>query len=61
MSFEKLGLSENSLNAVRRKGFEKPTDIQKEVISRLLRGNNDIVGQSQTGTGKTGAFALTEP
>lgn len=58
MSFEKLGLSENSLNAVRRKGFEKPTDIQKEVIPRLLRGDNDIIGQSQTGTGKTAAFAL---
>ncbi|RLF83375.1 ATP-dependent helicase [Thermococci archaeon] len=58
MSFEKLGLSEDSLNAVRRKGFEKPTDIQKEVIPRLLRGSNDIIGQSQTGTGKTAAFAL---
>ncbi|NJE26865.1 DEAD/DEAH box helicase [Thermococcus sp. MV5] len=58
MSFEKLGLSENSLNAVKRKGFVKPTDIQREVIPRLLSGNKDIIGQSQTGTGKTAAFAL---
>ncbi|WP_055281917.1 DEAD/DEAH box helicase [Thermococcus sp. EP1] len=58
MSFEKLGLSENSLNAVKRKGFVKPTDIQREVIPRLLGGNKDIIGQSQTGTGKTAAFAL---
>ena len=58
MSFEKLGLSESSLNAVRRKGFKRPTDIQREVIPRLLEGNKDIIGQSQTGTGKTAAFAL---
>ncbi|MCO6040775.1 DEAD/DEAH box helicase [Thermococcus alcaliphilus] len=58
MSFEKLGLSESSLNAIRRKGFKRPTDIQREVIPRLLGGNKDIIGQSQTGTGKTAAFAL---
>jgi ATP-dependent RNA helicase DeaD len=58
MSFEKLGLSESSLNAIRKKGFKRPTDIQREVIPRLLDGNKDIIGQSQTGTGKTAAFAL---
>ena len=58
MSFERLGLSESSLEAVRRKGFETPTDIQREVIPRLLEGTVDIIGQSQTGTGKTAAFAL---
>lgn len=58
MSFEKLGLSESSLNAIRKKGFKRPTDIQREVIPRLLGGNRDIIGQSQTGTGKTAAFAL---
>ncbi|MPW38971.1 DEAD/DEAH box helicase [Thermococcus sp. 101 C5] len=58
MSFEKLGLSESSLNAIRKKGFKRPTDIQREVIPRLLEGNKDIIGQSQTGTGKTAAFAL---
>ncbi|WP_048159944.1 DEAD/DEAH box helicase, partial [Thermococcus barophilus] len=58
MSFEKLGLSENTLGAVRRKGFSEPTDIQREVIPLFLRGDADIVGQSQTGTGKTASFAL---
>ncbi len=58
MSFESLGLSEATLVAVRRKGFERPTDIQREVIPRLLSGDVDIIGQSQTGTGKTAAFAL---
>ncbi len=58
MSFEKLGLSEATLVAIRGKGFETPTDIQREVIPRLLSGDVDIIGQSQTGTGKTAAFAL---
>ena len=58
MSFENLGLSEITLAAVRQKGFNEPTDIQKEVIPRLLNGEKDIIGQSQTGTGKTAAFAL---
>jgi len=58
MSFESLGLSEGTLAAVRRKGFSHPTDIQREVIPRLLSGEVDIIGQSQTGTGKTAAFAL---
>jgi len=58
MSFESLGLSEATLVAIRGKGFETPTDIQREVIPRLLSGDVDIIGQSQTGTGKTAAFAL---
>ncbi len=58
MSFESLGLSEATLVAVKEKGFETPTDIQREVIPRLLSGDRDIIGQSQTGTGKTAAFAL---
>ena len=58
MSFENLGLSEATLVAVRKKGFSQPTDIQREVIPRLLNGGTDIIGQSQTGTGKTAAFAL---
>ncbi|AIF69471.1 hypothetical protein PAP_05315 [Palaeococcus pacificus DY20341] len=58
MSFENLGLSGNTLKAVKRKGFKKPTDIQREVIPRLLNGEKDLIGQSQTGTGKTASFAL---
>jgi ATP-dependent RNA helicase DeaD len=56
--FKKLGLSENSLNALEKKGFTKPTSIQAKVIPLLLEGKKDVVGQSQTGTGKTASFAL---
>ncbi|WP_297480711.1 DEAD/DEAH box helicase [Thermococcus sp.] len=58
MSFKELGLSEASVKAVERKGFFEPTDVQREVIPLVLRGKNDIVGQSKTGTGKTAAFGL---
>jgi ATP-dependent RNA helicase DeaD len=58
MSFENLGLSEATLVAIRKKGFTTPTDIQREVIPLLISGDRDVIGQSQTGTGKTAAFAL---
>ncbi|WP_297465766.1 DEAD/DEAH box helicase [Thermococcus sp.] len=58
MSFEELGLSRATLLALRERGFEEPTDIQREVIPILLSGDRDVIGQSQTGTGKTAAFAL---
>ncbi|MDH4027819.1 MAG: DEAD/DEAH box helicase, partial [Nitrospirota bacterium] len=57
-SFEGLGLSEATLKALSKKGFEAPTPIQVQTIPLLLRGNKDIVGQAQTGTGKTAAFGL---
>jgi len=56
--FKKLGLSENTLDALKHKGFEEPTKIQEKVIPLLLAGDTDIVGQAQTGTGKTAAFGL---
>jgi len=56
--FRELGLSENSIFAISKKGFEEPTEIQKQTIPLLLKGENDIVAQAQTGTGKTAAFAL---
>ena len=56
--FSTLGLSEQMLEAVRAKGFESPTSIQRLTIPRLLSGDNDIIAQSQTGTGKTAAFGL---
>ena len=56
--FSTLGLSEQMLEAVRAKGFETPTSIQRLTIPRLLSGGNDIIAQSQTGTGKTAAFGL---
>ncbi len=57
-SFEKLGLSNEALEVIRQKGFETPTPIQEKTIPALLLGKKDIVGQAQTGTGKTAAFGL---
>lgn len=56
--FRTLGLSENTLQALEKKGFEEPTPIQQKTIPILLRGEVDIIGQAQTGTGKTAAFGL---
>lgn len=58
VDFNALGLSEQMLEAVRAKGFETPTSIQRLTIPLLLAGRNDIIAQSQTGTGKTAAFGL---
>ncbi|MCF7857849.1 MAG: DEAD/DEAH box helicase [Candidatus Cloacimonetes bacterium] len=57
-NFKKLGLSEKSLLAISKKGFEKPTQIQELTIPLLLQNTKDIIGQAQTGTGKTAAFGL---
>ncbi|MFH2138538.1 MAG: DEAD/DEAH box helicase [Candidatus Omnitrophota bacterium] len=57
-SFNNLGLSEETLSVLARKGFETPTPIQSKTIPAILDGEKDIVGQAQTGTGKTAAFGL---
>ena len=56
--FIDLGLSEKSLQAIQAKGFETPSEIQRRCIPVLLRGHGDLIGQAQTGTGKTAAFGL---
>lgn len=56
--FKELGLSEESLHAIHLKGFEEPTEIQKKIIPLILKNEVDLIGQAQTGTGKTAAFAL---
>ncbi len=56
--FKELGLSEQTLKALEKKGFEEPTPIQELTIPLLLKKELDIVGQAQTGTGKTAAFGL---
>lgn len=58
IEFKKMGLSEPTLKALKRKGFEEPTPIQKEVIPFLLQQDKDLIGQAHTGTGKTAAFGL---
>ncbi|MCB9034668.1 MAG: DEAD/DEAH box helicase [Chitinophagales bacterium] len=56
--FRALGLGEEILLALEKKGFEQPTPIQSLTIPLLLNGEKDVVGQAQTGTGKTAAFSL---
>lgn len=55
--FEHLGLPETVLRAVNELGYETPSPIQAKAIPPILEGR-DILGQAQTGTGKTAAFAL---
>ncbi|HUS34990.1 MAG TPA: DEAD/DEAH box helicase [Verrucomicrobiae bacterium] len=55
--FSELGLSAELLKAIDKLGFEKASPVQAEAIPLLLAGR-DVVGQSQTGSGKTAAFAI---
>ncbi len=56
-SFAVLGLSQKSLHALERAGFEHPTPIQAQAIPPALAGK-DVIGTAATGTGKTAAFVL---
>lgn len=56
-TFEQLGLSQPLLQALQQVGYETPSPIQAMGIPPLLKGR-DVLGQAQTGTGKTAAFAL---
>ena len=55
--FESLGLQAEFVQAVEKMGFSEPTPIQSATIPVLLEGR-DVIGQAQTGTGKTAAFML---
>jgi ATP-dependent RNA helicase DeaD len=57
LSFSQLMLPEAIVRAVTELGYESPSPIQAAAIPKLLAGE-DVLGQAQTGTGKTGAFAL---
>ena len=56
-TFAELGLSAPLLEALQHLGYQQPTPIQEETIPLLLEGR-DVIGQAQTGTGKTAAFGL---
>jgi ATP-dependent RNA helicase DeaD len=56
-TFKELGLSEPIVEALPHLGYENPTPIQEQAIPALLEGR-DVIGQAQTGTGKTAAFGL---
>ena len=58
ISFEDLGLDEQTLAAIDRKGFKVPSPIQVLAIPRLLNGEANIIAKARTGTGKTAAFGL---
>lgn len=55
--FENFNLSEETLKSIAEKGYKNPTPIQERAIPVLLEGY-DLVGQAQTGTGKTAAFGI---
>lgn len=56
-TFEDLQISEQVLRALSEMGFEEPTPIQKEAIP-VAKAGGDMIGQAQTGTGKTAAFGI---
>lgn len=57
LSFQHMGLSAEMLNTLKRIGYAKPTPVQAGVIPLALE-EFDVIGQAQTGTGKTAAFAI---
>ncbi|NLQ04428.1 DEAD/DEAH box helicase [Cylindrospermopsis raciborskii] len=57
ITFQELGISPERATHLENMGFTTPTNIQSQAIPQLLAGR-DVVGQSQTGTGKTAAFSL---
>lgn len=57
LKFSELGLSQDLLTAIEKHGYVEATPIQEETIPLTLKGI-DVIGQAQTGTGKTAAFGL---
>ncbi|MYL59282.1 DEAD/DEAH box helicase, partial [Virgibacillus halodenitrificans] len=56
-AFKELGVSAPIMKALEKMGFEEATPIQSETIPLAMQGN-DVIGQAQTGTGKTAAFGI---
>ena len=56
-TFNELGLSKSIIKATSDMGFEETTPIQEKTIPLVMKGQ-DIIGQAQTGTGKTAAFGI---
>ncbi|MDX8395200.1 MAG: DEAD/DEAH box helicase [Mariprofundaceae bacterium] len=57
LAFSDLGLPDSILASIKEIGYETPSPIQAEIIPHVMEGR-DVIGQAQTGTGKTAAFAL---
>lgn len=58
IKFEDMGLKENLLRGIFSYGFETPSTIQSSAIPTIMTGS-DVIAQSQSGTGKTGAFVIS--
>ena len=58
MTFARLGINDNIVQALDGNKILKPTDIQIQAIPHILKHNKDLVAVAQTGTGKTAAFCL---
>ena len=56
--FKELGLRQDLLTYIQKKGFKNPTEVQQLAIPKLLEDDKDLIVQAQTGTGKTAAFGL---
>ncbi|RFB10279.1 DEAD/DEAH box helicase [Bacillus sp. HNG] len=56
-AFNELGISEDLMKSISQMGFEEATPIQSQTIPLALEGH-DVIGQAQTGTGKTAAFGI---
>ncbi|EGL93296.1 DEAD-box ATP-dependent RNA helicase CshB domain protein [Staphylococcus aureus subsp. aureus 21318] len=57
--FEQFNLESSLIDAVKDLNFEKPTEIQNRIIPRILKRTKILIGQSQTGTGKSHAIFIT--
>lgn len=58
MTFQDLGLEADLVRALVDRGYVEPTEIQAQAVPLLISKDTDFIGQAQTGTGKTAAFAL---
>ena len=56
--FEKLGLNDKVLKSIKKLNYEKPSEIQEKMIPLIMKGI-DLIGQAETGTGKTLAYAAS--
>ncbi len=57
-NFGEIGIRKDFIKGLNELNIVEPTEIQSEVIPLLLETNTDLVGQAQTGTGKTAAYGL---
>ena len=57
-TFKTLGIPDYIIKSLEEIGYKQPTEIQSSVIPYLLEFNSDLIGQAQTGTGKTASFSI---